>query len=57
MKQLSWLERPGMKGRLFNSSALINCVWLGKAAKIIGEYTIEIVKLKLETMSGKDVAA
>jgi len=46
-----------MKGRLFDSSALINCVWLGKAAKIIGEYTIEIIKFEVETMSGKDAAA
>ena len=36
-----------MKGRLFDSSALINCVWLGRAAKIFGEYTIEIAKFEV----------
>ena len=36
-----------MKGRLFDSSALINCVWLGRAAKILGEYIIEIAKFEV----------
>jgi len=36
-----------MKGKLFDSSALINCVRLGKAAEIIGEYTIELIKFEV----------
>lgn len=36
-----------MKGRLFDPSALINCVWPGRAAKILSEYTIELVKFEV----------
>ncbi|MEM0441119.1 MAG: type II toxin-antitoxin system VapC family toxin [Candidatus Caldarchaeum sp.] len=36
-----------MKHRLFDASALINCVWLGKAAELVGHYSVELVKFEV----------
>ncbi|MEM4281521.1 MAG: type II toxin-antitoxin system VapC family toxin [Candidatus Caldarchaeum sp.] len=36
-----------MKDRLFDSSALINCVWLGKASKLVGHYSVRLAKFEV----------
>ncbi|MEM2122899.1 MAG: type II toxin-antitoxin system VapC family toxin [Candidatus Bathyarchaeia archaeon] len=42
-----------MDGKLFDSSGLINCVWMGKAEKVIGQHTIELVKYEIGNYAWK----
>ncbi|MEM3608280.1 MAG: type II toxin-antitoxin system VapC family toxin [Candidatus Bathyarchaeia archaeon] len=42
-----------MDGKLFDSSGLINCVWMGKAEKAAGQHTIELVKYEIGNYAWK----
>ncbi len=36
-----------MSDKIFDSSAIVNCIQLGKARKLIGQYTIELAKFEI----------
>ena len=42
-----------MRGSLFDASAIINCVWLGKTEKLLGKGTIELARFELGNYAWK----
>jgi len=36
-----------MSDKIFDSSAIINCIQAGKAEKLVGQYTIELAKFEI----------